>query len=278
MKEVYRVKETVEAYIREKREQSGKRLLRLSVLVFLTGFLLFAADSSAQEEKKYVREGNKSYDKGQYKEAEDQYHKALDLNPGNFKGGFNLGDAYYKEGKNKEAAAKFEELTKATAGDDVLSAKAYHNLGNALMKDKKYEESVAAYKKALTLNPKDDDTRYNLAYAQQMLIQKQNKDKKENKDNKDKKDDKDKNKDKDKKEDKNKKDKKDNKDKDKEKPGDKDKQKPDPGKQDKDQQNRVSKGAAQKMLNEVNNNERKVQNKLKKQKESVQSVKIEKDW
>jgi len=259
-------------------KKSGKGLLHLLVWLIFGCGTLFCTDAWAQEEKKYVREGNKSYDKGKYKEAEDQYHKALDLNPGNFKGGFNLGDAYYREGKNKEAAAKFEELTKSTAGDAVLNAKAYHNLGNALMKDKKYEESVTAYKKALTLNPNDDDTRYNLAYAQQMLIQKQNKDKQDKKDKKDKKDDKDKDKNKDKDKDKkNDKDKKDDKDKDK-KPGDKDKQKPDPGKQDKEQQDRVSKGAAQKMLNEVNNNERKVQNKLKKQKEAVQSVKIEKDW
>ncbi len=248
------------------------RLFRLIFLIFPNCFFFFSTETSAQEEKKYVRDGNKAYEKGKYNEAEDQYQKALGVNPGNYTGAFNLGDAYYKEGKSKEAASRFEELTKIPAGDDKLSAKAYHNWGNALLHDKKYEEALEAYKKALTLNPKDEDTRYNLGYTQQMLKQqeqKKNNDKKNDKKD-DKKDKQDKKKDQDKKD----KDKKDQDKKDKQN----DKDKPKPGKQDENQQNRVSKEAAQKMLNEVNNNERKVQNKLKKEKESVQSVKIEKDW
>jgi Ca-activated chloride channel family protein len=232
---------------------------------------------TAQEEKKQIRDGNKAYVAGKYKEAEDHYQKSIDLKPDNFTGGFNLGDAYYKQGKYKEAAAKFEELSKSISGNDQLSAKAYHNLGNSLLKDKKYEESINAYKKSLTLNSKDDDTRYNLSYARQMMIQqqqKQNKDKKDDKDKKDKKDDQ-KKKDQDKKDqDKKDKDKKDG-DKDKDKQGDKDKPKDKP---DKEQPSQISKGSAQKMLNEVNNNDRKVQAKLKKQKETVQGAKIEKDW
>jgi Ca-activated chloride channel family protein len=253
--------------------KTHRQFVRWTFLILLNCFFFFSKDSSAQEEKKYVRDGNKAYDKGKYKEAEDQYQKALGLNPGNYTGAFNLGDAFYKQGKSKEAAAKFEELTKSTTGDDKLNAKAYHNLGNALLRDKKYEDALTAYKKALTLNPKDEDTRYNLGYTQQMLKQqeqKKNKDKKDDKkDNKkdDKKDKQDKEKDQGKKDP----DKKD-------KQNDKDKQKPNPSKPDENQQNRVSKDAAQKMLNEVNNNERKVQNKLKKQKESAVSAKIEKDW
>ncbi len=245
--------------------------------------LLFCCVAHAQEEKKYVREGNKAYSNSKYKEAEDQYLKALGLNPGSRTGEFNLADTYYKQGKYKEAAAKFEELSKTITGDDELSARAYHNLGNSLLKDKKYEESIKAYEKALTLNSKDDDTRYNLEYAKQMIAQeqkkqKQNKDKDKDKD----KDKKDKDKDKKDKGDKDKKDDKKDKDKDKKDKGDKDKDKDKPdnkGKPDKDEQNHVSKDAAQKMLNEVNNNERKVQNKLKKQKEAtVRGGTIEKDW
>ncbi len=52
-----------------------------------------------------------------------------------------------------------------------------HNIGNSLMEQKKYEESVKSYENSLTNNPKDDDTRYNLAYAQSKLQQQQQKQK-----------------------------------------------------------------------------------------------------
>ncbi|HEV7232425.1 MAG TPA: tetratricopeptide repeat protein [Bacteroidia bacterium] len=281
-------------------KRAGIALLTKQIfLICLCCGFLFCTQVYGQAEKKYLREGNKLYSDKKYKEAEEQYQKARDLNPGNFKGAFNQADAYYKQGKNKEAATQFEELAKTLAGDNKLSSAAYHNQGNALLKDKKYEEAITAYKKALTLNPADDDTRYNLAYAQQMLKQQQNQDKKNNKDqknkdkdkdkkdqdkkdkNKDKKDqDKDKDKkDKDKKDQgKDKDDKKKDQDKDKDKSDNKDKQKDQPKDKPQPSQANISKDAAQKMLNEMNNNERKIQAKLKKQKEPVRSATIEKDW
>ena len=73
--------------------------------------------------------------------------------------------------------------------DKERLAAAYHNTGNALLSDKKIEESINAYKMALKNNPKDNDTRYNLAYAQMMLKkQQQNQDKNKDK-NKDQKQD-----------------------------------------------------------------------------------------
>ena len=42
------------------------------------------------------------------------------------------------------------------------------------MEQRKYGESINAYENALRLNPGDEDTKYNLAYAQRMLRQQQN--------------------------------------------------------------------------------------------------------
>ncbi|MBK8414246.1 MAG: tetratricopeptide repeat protein [Bacteroidetes bacterium] len=57
--------------------------------------------------------------------------------------------------------------------DPKEKASSYHNLGNSMVKAQKYAESIDAYKKALKLNPADNDTRYNLAYAQAMLRKQQ---------------------------------------------------------------------------------------------------------
>ncbi|MFA6580486.1 MAG: tetratricopeptide repeat protein, partial [Paludibacter sp.] len=138
-----------------------------------------------------------------------------------------------------------------------------HNIGNALLSDKKIEQSIEAYKKSLKITPQDNDTRYNLAYAQALLKkQQQNKDK--NKDNKDK------NKDK-------KKDKQDQK-KDQKKDQNKDQKKDQ--KQDQKQQQqqpRMTKENAQQMLDALMQDEKNTQDKVKKQ--QVRGTKnAEKDW
>ena len=91
-----------------------------------------------------------------------------------------------------EDAAKYYSGSAELIKDKEAKQNAYYNLGNSLLKGNKYEESVDAYKNALKLNPKDDQSRYNLSYAlsklrqQQQQQQQQKNDK--NKDNKDQKD------------------------------------------------------------------------------------------
>ena len=94
---------------------------------------LFSFISFAQQEKKFIIEGNKQYEKKNYTEAEKNYTRALNKNKDSYKGSFNLGDAYYQQGKYEEAAEQFQLLTHHASSKDTLS-KAYHNLGNALMK------------------------------------------------------------------------------------------------------------------------------------------------
>jgi len=239
----------------------------LSILLALLTFL--PATGFSQQEKKYIKEGNELFDNKKYQEAAKSYQQALKKDKDSYKATFNLGDAYYKQEKYEDAAQQFQALTHRATSRDTLS-KAYHNLGNALLKSKKYEESINAYKNALKNNPSDEDTRYNLAYAQQMLKQQQQ----QNKDNKDK-DKKDKDKDKKDKNDKNKDDKKEQDKKDKENQDKKDQKK----KKEKQQQqpDQISKEDAQRLLDALQNDEKNVQNKAKKGKQGIR-VKIEKDW
>jgi Ca-activated chloride channel family protein len=252
-------------------------------LIIVILFLLPATGLFAQQEKSLVKDGNKLYEQKKYTEAEQNYRKSIQKKK-NTEGDFNLGDALYKQKKFDEASQQFTQLA-GTPGNKALAAKAYHNLGNSLLENKKLEESVDAYKKALINNPKDDETRYNLAYAQEKLKQQQ-KDK-DNKDNKDKKNDKNKkdNKNQDKKDDKKDDKNKDNKNQDKnqdKKDDKKDENKNGQDKKDqKDQQqqpNKLSKEDAERMLDALNNDEKQTQDKLKNKKLKGVKVKIEKDW
>jgi len=224
------------------------------------------------QEKSYIKKGNALYGEKKYKDAEDSYRKSVAKKDGNVEGNFNLGDALYKQKKFADAGAQFDKLAQSDGKNKMLTAQAYHNLGNSLLENKKLEESIEAYKKALLNNPKDDETRYNLAYAQEKLKKQQQQQNKKNKDNKNNKDNKDKQKqDKNNKNDQNK-DKKDQ---------DKNQNKPDQDKKDQQKQqnpDKLSKDDAERMLDALNNDEKQTQEKLKNKKLKGAKVKIDKDW
>jgi hypothetical protein len=147
------------------------------------------------------------------------------------------------------------------------------------MKEKDYSQAVEAYKNALRNNPADEETRYNYALAKKMLKENppkddKNKDKNKDKD-KDKKDDK-KDGEKDKKNDKDKND--DKGDKDKSDKNGKNEDKKDQGEKPKPTPGGISQDRLQNLLDAVNNEEKKVQNKVNAQKVKGKPVQAEKDW
>ncbi|MFP5079539.1 tetratricopeptide repeat protein [Pedobacter sp. JCM 36344] len=246
------------------------RVLIIIIFIAFQGSFLFA-----QKEKKDIHDGNKLYEQKKYKEAEASYRKSVAKSQQSVAGNFNLGDALYKQKKLEDAGKKFTDIANSSA-DKGVKAQAYHNLGNSLLESSKLEESVAAYKKSLINNPKDDQTRYNLAYAQEKLKQQQQQkkdDKKKDDKNKDKKDQKDKDK-----QDQNKDQKdKDKKDKDKQDQDKKDQDKKD-GKGEQPQPDKLSKEEAERMLEALNQEEKKTQDKLKNKKAKGVKGRIVKDW
>ena len=134
-------------------------------------FLLFAVCMvNAQPAQKLVRSGNNKYKSGHFKDAEIDYRKALTKAPNSQKAAFNLGNSLYKQQNYDEAATQYLKLAKSE-NKEAPKLSVYYNLGNSLLESKKYKESIDAYKMALRQNPKDEDTRYNLSYAMTKLQQ-----------------------------------------------------------------------------------------------------------
>ena len=147
-----------------------KKMKRIWILMFLGTIV---QGLWAQKEAKSVRSGNRLYRDSSYVEAEVNYRRALDENNKSFEGHFNLGDALFKQEKYAEAIEEYKTADALTEDNKSKKAAVYHNIGNSLFAQQQYAEAVAAYKNALRNNPKDDETRYNLAYAQQMLQEQQ---------------------------------------------------------------------------------------------------------
>lgn len=239
-------------------------------ILVLTACAIYSTASA--QTNKYVREGNKLYEQKKYKEAAVDYQKAIAKDPTYLPGMFNLGNSLYQQ-KQFDAARKVLNATVKTAKDKESKAGANYNIGNTYMQEQKWGDAIQAYKQTLRNNPQDADAKYNLSYATEMLKKQQNQDKNNKDKNKDdKKDQKDKDKDK---QDKDKQDKKDQQDK-----GDPDKNKDKD--QDKDQQqpqsqpSKLSQQQADQLLNALQQEEKKLQDKMQKAKGA--QVKTEKDW
>ena len=207
-------------------------------------------------DRDYLRSGNKLYNDSLFIKAEVDYRKALEINPKSTDAMFNLANALLMQQKAQEAMEQYESVSKIEKDKEKL-AQIYHNMGVILQSSKQLPQCIEAYKESLRNNPKDDETRYNLALAQKQL-----KDQQQDQQNQDqqqqqqeqKEEQKDQNK-------------------------DQQEQNKDQQQQPQQQQNKneMSKENAQQLLNAVMQDEKNVQDKVKKQ-QQIQGKKLEKDW
>ena len=134
----------------------------------------------AQHPNGKIRKGNTAYKDSSYTDAEQLYREALMKDQSSYEASFNMADAIYKQERYSEANSLFKALSEKT-DDKIKKSESYHNLGNSLLKEQKLDEAIEAYKNALRNNPKDLDTKHNLAYAIRMKNQSQNQEQEEQK-------------------------------------------------------------------------------------------------
>lgn len=239
-------------------------MLKSKYILFAV-FLLLAAGASAQKaERDYIRKGNRLFNDSVFVDAEVNYRKALEANPKSTVSMYNLGNTLSQQQKAQEAMEQYVAASNIEK-DKTKLAQIYHNMGVLLQAGKDYAKAVDAYKMSLRNNPADHETRYNLALAQKMLKdQQQNQDQNQDKD-----------KDQENKQDQKKQDQNKDKENDQKKDDKKDQQQPPkPEKQD----NQMSKENAEQLLNSVMQDEKDVQDKVKKQQKVIQGGRLEKDW
>ena len=233
------------------------------------------AELYAQQKDRVLPKANEEYAESKFADAEANYRISDSKFPNKATAPYNLGNSIYKQKQSSEAKFAYAKALKNSKSREDKH-RAFHNLGNVFMNEKDYTQAVEAYKNALRNDPTDEQTRYNYALAKKMLKDNPPKDdkKKDDKKDKDKKDDK-KDGEKDKKDQDKDKDKKDDK-------GDQDKKKNDPKQDDKGepkpQPGGISKERLENLLDAVNKEEKKVQDKVNAQKVKGKPVKTEKDW
>jgi len=228
------------------------------ILFCVTGFLF------AQKDAMNIYDGNKMYYGGKTLESTSLYREALKINPNNQKAHFNLGNSLYKnaleikaskqnliQGGKKittdslanlvfdEAAGSFAQVANSISNKDTLH-QAWHNIGNCYLQKKDYQQAFDAYKKSMKYDPKDEETRYNMAYALKNIP----KDKKGGGGSS----------------------------------NQKEEDKKDKNKNSAPQQNQMNKEQAEQLLKALMNQEKKLQDKRKQKQEDAGKTSVDKDW
>jgi len=159
-----------------KRIEKQHKMNNYLLILLFVGFATFAQEKDEVKQKERALKestdltwkGNKALSENDFVAAEVDYRKAIAKSDDNGTAPFNLGNAYYNKETYSEAFGRFKQAGELSTSKPNKH-KAYHNMGNVFMKKKEYEKAVEAYKEALRNNPKDEETRYNLALAKELL-------------------------------------------------------------------------------------------------------------
>ena len=156
----------------------------LTAILFL--MLLMPPVVSAQNSnaRKETRKGNREYKAKHFDQAEVDYRRALHHDSTAYRAHYNLGNTLYRQKKYEEAAQHYGRALEHPDVDKKTRSRILHNRGNSNLKAglakenraegmQQFQQAVNDYQEALKLNPKNDDTRYNLSYAKKLLQQAQ---------------------------------------------------------------------------------------------------------
>ena len=213
--------------------------------------LIVSSATFAQNDRRYIVQGNKLFREGQFDQAEVAYRKAIEKNPRNPQAHYNLGNSLMAQKKDSAAVQSFQKSTELETSK-IRKAMAFHNMGVVCQQHKMYGEAIEAYKNSLRLNPKDDATRYNLELCKRQQRNQKNQDKQDQNKQKDKNGN-------------------DNKD---EKQKNKDKQ----DQKKNNNENKMSKENAEQMLNAAMQQEKSTQQRMKKAMQKPRTNKLDKEW
>ena len=272
-------------------DQISKLIQRqMKQLILILGCLLvalmgFAQTNETKVEDNLIYDGNELHKSEIYAQAEKKYRSALARAPKNTIAQHNLGNTLFDESYYGEAFNAYKSATMSAQSKEEKHS-ALHNMGNVFMNQKDYAKAVETYKEALRNNPNDDQTRYNYALAKELLEnenqnqdQNQDQENKDNKDNKDQQNQDQQNQDnKDSEEQSLKDDSKDNKDQDQEGENKDQQDQSDKEKDPKTQPTKLSPQQVKNLLEAMNNEEKKVQDKVNAKKAKPVTPKSKKDW
>lgn len=153
--------------------------MKARYIIIVTTILLAlcsAEIASAQKmpERHLVRKGNRQYERGEIEKSIENYNRALEIDPTSFEAAYDLGSALFRTERYDKAEQTLTKVAADSLRTNTDRADASFNLGNNYFAQKKYQEALDCYRKAMRLNPDDEDAKYNYAYTKLLMQAQQN--------------------------------------------------------------------------------------------------------
>ena len=164
-------------------QRKGKRIVNTVQRLLLSCALLWVAWTDSLRGQ--VVEGNRLFSEGKFSEAVESYGQALVDHPDSPLLNFNMGTAHYKAGKYAQALSSFSRVqagSEDSDGDAERTARTAYNMGNAQYKMgaqaeeqnpqaalTAYTNALAAYRRALGVDPTDRDAKFNYEFVTQKI-------------------------------------------------------------------------------------------------------------
>ena len=145
--------------------------------------LVCGVEASAQylRERGLVREGNRQFEKLNYRSSLNRYNEALEYDSLSYEAMYNRANSYQRLSMSESADstlnaetayANYEAIVADTLLSDVQRAEVLRNLGESLVEGEKYEAALNAFRKSMLLNPDDAATKYNYVLTKRIVDQK----------------------------------------------------------------------------------------------------------
>lgn len=154
-------------------------ILFLAVLLFVCS----TTESKAQylRERGLVRQGNSSFSKRNYRTSLNRYNEALEHDSTSYEALYNRANAHHQVRrtnpqdstlKAETTFSYYEQIAADTLLSDVQRAEVLRNLGESLFSEERYEAALNAFRESLRLNPEDRETKYDYVLTKRIVDQK----------------------------------------------------------------------------------------------------------
>jgi len=136
------------------------------IIIFFINFIFAKYTFSGIASKN--NKGNKLFEKEKYTEALKKYTDAQLNAPESPIIRYNVANTYYKLAEYDKALDEFNKAL-ANTTDNSLKEKIYYNMGNTYFRMQDYVKAIENYKRALEIDPNDEDAKYNIEIARKRL-------------------------------------------------------------------------------------------------------------
>ena len=139
------------------------------------------AQAQYLKERGLVRQGNSSFEKRNYRTSLNRYNQALEHDSTSYEALYNRANAHHQLRRSTPQDSTLQAETtysyyEQIASDELLSteqrAEVLRNLGESLFADEKYEAALNAFRESLRLNPDDRETKYDYVLTKRIVDQK----------------------------------------------------------------------------------------------------------